>query len=888
MPAETHQYDLFLSYHWRDRQAVEAVARGLHEAGLKVFLDRWYLVPGQRWQTALEKTLLSCRAVAVFLGPHGMGGWQQREKELALDRQGKEEDFPVIPVLLPGAEPGFAFLSLNTWVDLRDNINDAESLAIIVHAARGEPPGLQLAEKIETIRATLCPFRGLSCFREEDAPFFFGREEFSDRLAAEVGRRPLVAVVGASGCGKSSAVRAGLLPRLRRNLQGVAWEIATVVPGDRPLRALAAVLLSLLEPELDELDRLDKVKKLTDYFSENAGGLRDVVERVLEKQPGTDRLLLVVDQWEELYTLAGVEESNCFVNRLLETLPHVSLHIVLTLRGDFYGHALAQRSLADALQDAVINLGPMNRGELRRAVVMPAELVGLAYEAGLESRILDDVGDEPGNLPLLEFVLKGLWEERRGGMLHHAAYEAMEGVQGAMAKRAEEVCETICGQGAIREEKLRSVFLDLVHTEEGAKDTRRRLEMDKLSDEAKEVVARLIRERLLVSGRDEATGKEILEVAHEALIRRWKRLQAWLDADRDFRTWRHRLAAALEEWQRSGKKDRDTLLRGGPLAEAERWLAEREADLAEDERAFIRISANTVRWRKILQWSAAAAVLLVMTVISIWQYAKLAEDRERRRPIEPDMVVIEPDEFSMGSPETDDEAWGAERPPHPVSIKKPFAIGRYEVTFAEYDKFTYDTDRSPAFDNGWGRGRQPVIYVSWDDAKAYAAWLSERTGKRYRLPTEAEWEYAARAGTITRRFWDDEAAGACEYANVFDRKNEATIKARFGVDWEPHECEDNYAWTAPVGSFKPNGKGLYDMLGNVWEWVEDCWHENYTNPPEDGSAWLEADGGECGLRVVRGGSWSHDPGDVRSAVRTRLSTGTRNLNVGFRLVQDRE
>jgi formylglycine-generating enzyme required for sulfatase activity len=834
----------------------------------------------------------------VLIGPHGLGSWQQREKELALDRQTRDEGFCVIPVLLPGAEPALEFLSLNTWVDLRGGIETPGNLAILARAARGEAPGPDLEEEAREVRATVCPFRGLSYFREEDAPFFFGRESFSERLEEEVCRRPLVAVVGASGCGKSSAVRAGLLPRLRKRPGGQVFEIATIVPGDRPMRALAAALLPLLErkftePDAGEIDRLEQVKRLDAYLSEDKDGLRDVTERVLEKQPGTDRLLLVVDQWEEIYTLAGEDTAKPFVDALLKTAAGAPLCVVVTLRGDFYGHALSYRPLADRLQDAVVNLGPMNQEEICRAVIEPAGKVGLAYQPGLDKRILEDVGEEPGNLPLLEFVLKGLWEARRGGELHHEAYDAMGGVEGAMARRAEEVGRSVQKKGPGKEEKLRRVFLDLVHTEKGARDTRRRIQMDRLDEEGREIVAQLARERLLVTGRDEASGKETLEVAHEALIRHWGRLQKWLDADRDFRTWRHRLAASLEEWERSGGKDRDTLLRGGPLAEAERWKKERDQDLSDDERTFIRASSAAERRRSRVKRGTVAAVMVVLIGVSAWLFQYWAAERARRSPIEPEMVVVRPDPkgFMMGAAGDDKEAFEYEKPAHPVVFGKPFAIGKYEVTFEAYDKFAYATGRRPPSDSGFGGGKRPVINVSWDEAVKYAEWLSGETGKKYRLPTEAEWEYAARAGTVTRRYWGDDVdfRQACKYANVFDRGSEKELKARYNITWDSFACEDGYATTAPVGSFKPNARGLYDMLGNVFEWVQDCWHESYDEKaPRDGSAWLEGDGGKCGLRVIRGGSWYVKPGSVRASNRFRDDAGNRFSCVGFRLAQDIE
>lgn len=214
----------------------------------------------------------------------------------------------------------------------------------------------------------------------------------------------------------------------------------------------------------------------------------------------------------------------------------------------------------------------------------------------------------------------------------------------------------------------------------------------------------------------------------------------------------------------------------------------------------------------------------------------------------------------MGEPESKLEV-----PIHKVQFTKPFAIARYETTFEEYDSFARATGRPLPEDSGWGRVSRPVINVSLEDANAYAQWLSQQTGNRYRLPTEAEWEYAARSGG-KNEWW----AGTPAMAQL---KKYAVYAA------------DR---TEPVGSKKPNGLGLYDMSGNVHEWVEDCWHENYTGAPTDGSAWLEVNGGDCGRRVIRGGSWNDLlPAYLRASSRYKYaSVNLNDFGLGFRLVQD--
>ncbi|MDM0053663.1 TIR domain-containing protein [Variovorax sp. J22R115] len=624
-------FDVFLSYHWRDHAAVEALAQRLRGAGLHVFLDRWYLTPGTSWVRTLEDTLARCRAVAICTGSE-MGSWQQREAGVALDRQVREKRngkvFPVIPVLLPGAEAPLGFLRQNTWVDLRERADDAQRLAILAKAIRGEPPGPELQEAIARSMALVCPYRGLNYFREEDAAFFFGREAATAQLVEAVGHHRLVAVVGASGSGKSSVVRAGLVPALRARRED-AWEIVTLVPNDRPLYNLSAALLPLLEPGVSEVDRLGETKKLADRIQAGEIQLRDVVQRVLELQPGTQRLLLVVDQWEELFTLTeNAEQRQCFIDNLLEATQTSALNVVLTLRGDYVGRALtSQSNVTDRLQgDQVILLGPMTEEKLRRAIEEPARQVGLEFEPHLVELILDHAVGEPGHLPLLEFVLRELWEQRQGRVMHRAAYDAMGQLEGAIAKRAEALYDELTRSDPQAAQRIRSIVLRLVRPGEGELDTRRRALLEDFDAPTQKLVEQLGKARLLVSSADVGSQSPTVEVAHEALIAQWKRLRDWVGADRQFMAWRQRLDDEVTEWEKQQHKA-GLLLQGLRLAEARDWLKRRREDLSERECAYIKVSAMRRKVR--IRSFAGAAIAAVVAIAAFGIDAN--NERQRAR-----------------------------------------------------------------------------------------------------------------------------------------------------------------------------------------------------------------------------------------------------------------
>jgi hypothetical protein len=500
-------FDVFLSYSRADQEAVERLGRALRERHLAVFIDRWYLVAGQSWPAALERHLCDCNSVAVCIGASGVGRWQQREHYRALDRQVREPGFPVIPVLLPGADdPALGFLGLNTWIDLRRGVEDEAAVDMLARAVRGLPPD-DCGALAPDPRAAVCPYRGLLPFREEDAAFFIGREAFTATLIEKVGSNRLVAVAGASGSGKSSVVRAGLVPALRRGADRHVWDVLTFSPGRRPLHAL----LAALSPPPDNVSRaarLGRIESDVALLRRHGLTIEAFARDIFREQPATDRLLLMVDQWEELYAQAtSAQDRQYFIELILEAATAGPITVVLTLRGDFYGRALEDRAFADRLQNAVVNLGPMRPEELQRAVIEPAAKVGLGFEHGLVERILEDVRSEPGNLPLLEFLLTELWASRERGSLTHRAYAAIGGVEGGIATRADAELGKLTLE---QRDALRRVMLRLVSPGEGRVGMRVRAPVP-TDGAAAEAVRAFADARLLTTGFDEAAGHEAME-----------------------------------------------------------------------------------------------------------------------------------------------------------------------------------------------------------------------------------------------------------------------------------------------------------------------------------------------------------------------------------------
>jgi formylglycine-generating enzyme required for sulfatase activity len=248
---------------------------------------------------------------------------------------------------------------------------------------------------------------------------------------------------------------------------------------------------------------------------------------------------------------------------------------------------------------------------------------------------------------------------------------------------------------------------------------------------------------------------------------------------------------------------------------------------------------------------------------SFWECAS-----DQARDYCPELIVVPTGSFMMGAPPTEKNRYENEGPQHTVTIAEPFAVARVEVTFDEWDTCVAYGDCTPGVtDSGWGRGQQPVINVTWDDAQRYAAWLSKITGKPYRLLSEAQYEYAARAGTQTRYPWGDDIGNGNANCNGC------------GGLWE--NLQPAPVDTISRGLFHANGFGLYHMVGNVLEWVEDCYHADYSGAPEDGSP--RTDAADCGRRVIRGGSYNDNPVILRSASRDGIAPGDRGSNLGFRV-----
>jgi WD40 repeat protein len=461
------------------------------------------------------------------------------------------------------------------------------------------------------------PYQGLAAFGEEDADFFFGQEKFVNNLVEVTHKQPLVAVVGPSGSGKSSAVFAGLIPKLRKEGN---WLIEIFRPGKEPFLPLASALVRQLEPEAGETQQLREAVGLAGDMQQGRITLQQVVSRIFERNPGK-RLLLVADQFEELYTLCQVkEEQERFVNELLRAIAQENITLVLTLRADFYGYVLSYRPLRDALQEYTPQLlSSMKREELQAAIELPAQKLEVQLEPRLTQRILDDVGEEPGNLPLLEFALTRLWEKQINRELTHQAYEEIGGVKKAIANHAEQVYQQL---SETEKKQAQRIFVQLVRPGEGTEDTRRIATRAEVGEDNWNLVSYLAgyQARLVVTGRQEP--EDTVEVVHEALIREWGTLREWVNANRDFRTWQERLKVALREWK-NNNHDSGALLRGVPLNVAAEWLRKRAGEMTQEERDFIEVSVRKQKRRRQFTTFGVSGAFIVVSSLAIfanWQW----------------------------------------------------------------------------------------------------------------------------------------------------------------------------------------------------------------------------------------------------------------------------
>jgi len=378
--ASVGRVSIFLSYNRRDNAAVERLAQALRDRGLSLFKDDWYLSPGDHWPSALERRLAECNAVAVLIGGNGLGPWQQREVYAAIGREVRERatgqsNFRVIPVLLDEGgrtHTGFGDLSQNVWVEAWD----PRAVDLIEGVLHGKAPAELYDNTHPDPRTLICPYRGLGVFREEDQAFYFGREPDLEKLLSAVDHYPVVAIVGASGSGKSSLARAGLIPRLRRQTGGRIWQIVTVDhPGRHPFGALAQALLPIWEPkrvfDWSKNEAYQQANILADSLeSEGADRLRGVVQEIFAEEPGTTDLLLIVDQWEELYTYRP-KSALLFIRMLLEVVRERGIQVVLTVRADYWGEVLSHHPpLAARLAgEATVHLPALQREGLAAVIV---------------------------------------------------------------------------------------------------------------------------------------------------------------------------------------------------------------------------------------------------------------------------------------------------------------------------------------------------------------------------------------------------------------------------------------------------------------------------------------------------------------------------------------
>jgi hypothetical protein len=694
------------------------------------------------------------------------------------------------------------------------------------------------------------PYPGLRAFRTDEAPIFYGRGRETDDLLKRVDDSRFVAVAGPSGAGKSSLVRAGLIPRLKDNaIEGSKdWHVVVFRPGEagpNPFEALAVALLKQF-PVLES--QTPTVSALAQALSHSSQALADSCAVVLkDEEREWVKILFFIDQFEELLTVAGEADRARFGDMLVHAATVDRIRVIVTLRADFYQQMLEEQPLVRLLQRSLYSLSAPGEIALRDMVVGPARRARVRFEDGLPEQIVHDTGTAPGALALLAYALNELYEAARHNKdmtITHKLYADRGGVQGMIGKKAEESFQA-------QDEKTRAalppILRELVTVNDQGIAARKRADLEAVTraEGASALVNTLTQARLIVQ--DEKT----VQLAHDALLSKWPRLQNWLNIDRGFLIWRERLQPVLAEWER----DPSMLLRGLPLQEAEQWLATRGADLTDTERAYIRASI-TEHERQMLQqrrvkWAVRLFGLIVLVVAVALVYFLFAQDyiadeRLRRKARSAgDLLAV------MG-----------------LDVE----FERYEVTNSRYKRcvdagtctppavadYTFSTN---AYYTS-GSGDQPIYGVDAVQADIFCKWIGRR------LPALAEWRTAATNAHTTTWPWGNEAPTPARAKLVYE-----------SPEGDPFAGKPDEVGTHPAGA---SGDGIEDLIGNVFEWTASIPAEDI----EQAATWAGWDDSNVPSELyIVGGSYASSPSSLQNYLFVPVPGGSRSKDWGFRCVE---
>lgn len=964
---------IFLSHSSGNNAEAVALREWLSDNGWKdeIFLDldpHRGIVAGERWERALNEAANRCEAVLFLVSRSWLAsGWCLKEFNLAHKLNKRLfgiliEDIPIadLPVNLTSTWQIVQLAAGRDHVMLRavmpitqEEVNvtySAEGLARLKHGleeAGLDPKYFAWPPQSDPDRA---PYRGLRPLEAEDAGIFFGRDgpivEGLDELRGLRESTPsrLLVILGASGAGKSSFLRAGLLPRLARDDRNFL-----TVPVIRPEQAAISGdtgLLAALEQAFYAVGVSTTRAKLRAAVEVGAKELAPLLQALLDKatpravdaeiKPKPPSLIVSIDQGEELFRAEGREEAQKLLVLLRDLLSGPpALIVLLTIRSDSYGQ-LQEEKILDGIAKIPFDLSPMPKGSYADVIKGPAQrLAGskraLRIEDALPDALLTDIeaGGAKDALPLLAFTLERLYVEHGGdGDLTVAEYRSLGGIKGSIEAAVEQALRAADADPAIPRDRAARLnllrrglipWLAGIDPDTGA-PRRRVARLSEIPAEARPLIQHLVERRLLATDANKDMGEITIEPAHEALLRQWGLLEGWLTEDAGLLAVLEAVKRGSRDWAANNRSHAWLVHQTDRLAAAKRLFARADlaANLDPTDRAYIaacgEAEADTKRTRRLLQ--GAVYVSLVGIILGLvgwinqaylfeqWRWystirpfmntkirphvlTAAAEQKlnpkvsfrecasDQGKDYCPEMIVIPTGAFVMGAPPSNEPISSsnpiiafltAASPEHKVTISRRFAVAKFGITFDEWDTCVAFGDcASGISDSGFGRGQRPVINLSWEDATTYVAWLSKMTGKPYRLLTEAEYEYATRAETQTLYPWGDDIGVNNANCGVC------------GSKWDRRE-------TSPVGSFPPNRFGLYDMVGNNWEWVEDCYHDNYRGAPSDGSAWMTA----CVMQqrhVIRGGSYLTPAPLVRSDAQYGGTTVVSNYGPGFRVAR---